>query len=126
MPTLLVIDDNKSVRDILQMVLVRKGYTVLMAANGADGLALCADRMVDGVMVDLNMPGMDGIQVCQALHEQANIAGRAISVWLMTGGYTREAAKLAVQAGALSLIRKPFQLDELYRQLEGSNQVLTG
>jgi len=121
-----VIDDNKSVRDILQMVLVRKGYTVLMAANGADGLALCADRMVDGVMVDLNMPGMDGIQVCQALHEQANIAGRAISVWLMTGGYTREAAKLAVQAGALSLIRKPFQLDELYRQLEGSNQVLTG
>jgi len=116
--TLLVIDDNNSVRESLRFLLERRGYTVLVAENGPEGIALASQHAVDGAMVDVNMPGMNGITVCKALRARATETGRNIAVWMMTGARTPELTKAAAEAGALTLLPKPFDLTELFRQFD--------
>jgi CheY-like chemotaxis protein len=116
--TLLVIDDNQSVRESLRFLLLRKGYHVLAAADGFEALRLAEQHRIDGAMVDVNMPGMNGIEVCRALREKAGSAGREIGIWMMTGVRTPEMVKQARDAGALDLLGKPFELADLYRRFE--------
>lgn len=116
--TLMVIDDNKSVRESLRFLLARRGYAVLDAADGPAALALAAQHPIDGALVDVNMPGMNGVAVCRALHEHAAANGRRIAVWLMTGARTAEIARAAAEAGALVLLQKPFDIPDLMRRIE--------
>lgn len=116
--TLLVIDDNLSVRESLRFLFMRRGYTVLLAESGAQGLALAAQNPVDGVIIDVNMPGMNGLAVCRTLRAQATERGRPMSLWMMTGARTAELARTAAEAGALALFAKPFNFEELFRQFD--------
>ncbi|PTX92442.1 response regulator [Opitutus sp. ER46] len=116
--TLLVIDDNQSVRESLRFLLLRRGYHVLAAADGPEALDLAAQHTVDGAMVDVNMPGMSGIEVCRILHERAAADGRRIAVWMMTGARSPEVLRQAREAGALELLGKPFDIPSLYRRIE--------
>jgi CheY-like chemotaxis protein len=116
--TLLVIDDNKSVRDSLRFLLMRRGYAVLVAENGHEGVGLAAQGQVHGALVDVNMPGMNGVDVCRALKEQAAANRREISVWMMTGARTPELTRLATEAGALALLGKPFDFPDLFRRFD--------
>ncbi len=116
--TFLVIDDNRSVRESLRFLLLRRGYAVLVAEDGYEALRIAAENVIDGAMVDVNMPGMNGIEVCRALREHAAAAGREIAIWLMTGGRSPELVRLAREAGALDLLGKPFDLPALYRRFE--------
>ncbi len=116
--TLLVIDDNQFVRESLKFLLLRRGYNVLVAEDGPEALKLAEQHVVDGAMVDVNMPGMNGIEVCRALNQRAAASGRAIAVWMMTGARTPETVKLAREAGALDLFGKPFDLPALYRRFD--------
>jgi len=116
--TLLVIDDNQSVRESLRFLLMRRGYRVLEALDGDTGIALAAEHSVDGAFVDVNMPGMNGIAVCRELRAQAAKSGRKITVWLMTGARTNEMAKAALDAGALELLQKPFGIPDLFQRIE--------
>jgi DNA-binding response OmpR family regulator len=116
--TILVIDDNKSVRESLRFLLMRRGYAVQVAENGRDGIALAAENRIDGALVDVNMPGMNGVEVCRALREQAAARGQSIAVWMMTGARTQELGKQALQAGALALLGKPFDFAELFRRFD--------
>lgn len=118
MRTVLVIDDNSSVRESLRFLFQRRDYEVVVAADGAQGLALAAQRAFDCAMVDVNMPGLNGIEVCRRLHEQARATDHPIAVWVMTGARTPELARRAVEAGAIALLGKPFDLPELFRRLE--------
>jgi CheY-like chemotaxis protein len=116
--TLLVVDDNRSVRESLKFLLLRRGYSVLIAENGPEAVTAAQQNHVDGALVDVNMPGMNGIEVCRLLREHAVAAGRPIAVWMMTGARTPEVLKLAREAGALDLLGKPFDLHALYRRFE--------
>lgn len=116
--TLLVVDDNKSVRESLRFLLLRRGYAVLVAENGPDALSLAAQHAVDGALVDVNMPGMSGIEVCTELRRRAAEASRAVPVWLMTGARTPDLAKAAQVAGALALLGKPFNFADLFRRFD--------
>lgn len=116
--TFLVIDDNESVRESLKFLLLRRGYGVLVAEDGYEALRLAGQHVIDAAMVDVNMPGMNGIEVCRALRELAAGAGREIGIWMMTGGRSPELVKLAREAGALDLLGKPFDLPSLYRRFE--------
>src|ERR1051325_10903764 len=107
-PKLLIVDDDTSVRDSLRFLLERRGYDVTAAEHGAKALSLAAEQPVDAALVDVHMPGMDGIAVFRALHTQAAETGRAISVWMMSGARTSETAKAAAEAGALEVLPKPF------------------
>jgi CheY-like chemotaxis protein len=116
--TLLVVDDNRSVRESLKFLLLRRGYAVLVAENGPEAIATAQQHVIDGALVDVNMPGMNGVEVCRILREHATAAGRPIAVWMMTGARTPEVLKLAKEAGALDLLGKPFDLHALYRRFE--------
>ncbi len=113
--TLLVIDDNKSVRDSLRFLLQRRGYNVLLAESGAQGLALAGEGEVDGALIDLNMPGMHGLEACRLLREQAAARGRSIAVWMITGARTQELTAKSLEAGAHALLGKPFTSDNLFQ-----------
>jgi DNA-binding response OmpR family regulator len=112
--TILLIDDDKSVRDSLCFLLERRGYKVLVAESGPRGIELAATSPVDGALVDVHMPGMNGITACRALRDQAQQAGRTIAIWMMTGARTTEIVKAAAEAGALMVLAKPFNYAELF------------
>lgn len=116
--TLLVIDDNKSVRDALLFLLERRGYRTLGAESGPEGIALARSEAVDGVLLDVNMPGMSGLAVCRALQALAAETGRALPVWMMTGARTPELTRTALEAGALVLLSKPFDFADLFRRFD--------
>lgn len=124
--TLLVVDDNPAVRDSLKFLLMRRGYEVLVAADGYEALRVVAENTVEGAMVDVNMPGMNGIDLCRELHRHAAAVGRPILVWMMTGARSPDLAKLSQEAGALDLLGKPFDLPSLFRRLEAELNRLGG
>ena len=123
--TFLVIDDNESVRESLKFLLLRRGYAVLVAEDGYEALRIASQHHIDGAMVDVNMPGINGVEVCRALRERAAAAGREIAVWLMTGGRSPDLVRLAREAGALDLLGKPFDLQSLYRRFDDQFAVRT-
>lgn len=116
-PTVLVIDDNKSVCDSLAYLFGRRGYEVLTAENGQAGVALAAQHPVAAVLLDVNMPGLSGLATCRALLAQAATLGRPISVWMITGARTPELERRALEAGALALLAKPFDLEDMFRRV---------
>ena len=116
MRTVLVIDDNKSVRDSLRLLLQQRGYNGLVAESGAEGLAIAAQHVIDGAMIDVHMPGINGVEVCRTLRDQAVASGREIALWVMTGARTPELAKASLEAGALELLGKPFDVADLFRR----------
>ena len=116
--TLLVIDDNKPVRESLRFLLVRRGYEVLVAESGPEGIALAAQHPIDGALIDVQMPEMDGFEACRIILAEAAQAGRSPAIWMMTGGRSPNLAKNAAAAGALALFTKPFDFAELFRRFE--------
>jgi DNA-binding response OmpR family regulator len=117
MPTLLIIDDNQSVRHTLKHIFTRAGYTVIDAENGAAGLALFGEKGADAALVDINMPGLNGVEVCTLLCVQARETGRCLPVWLMTGAPGVDVERLGVDAGAIEVLHKPFDVPKLMRDL---------
>ena len=102
----LVVDDEATIREILAQHLEHAGYTVLLAADGTEALDLLeAGNIVDAVVTDLSMPGMDGIAVIRAVQNRLPNAPA-----ILLTGYAEDAAGLALSgavAGSVSLLRKP-------------------
>lgn len=118
MRTLLITDDHESVLHTLEYVLSLRGYRTLLANSGAVALEIAAQETCDAALVDLHMPGMDGFALCRALRERATAAGRDVPVFMMTAVHTSVASKAALQAGAVTLLKKPFDCDEFLSALE--------
>lgn len=108
-PRVLVVDDESSVRDILQDFLEFEGFEVTLAETGEAGLELVLTRPFDVVLTDLEMPKMNGIDFLREL-EDMNNPPAAI---MMTGYGTVESAIEAMKIGAYDYILKPFQIEEL-------------
>lgn len=70
---------------------------MLTAEGGPEGIAMAKGEQVDGALIDVNMPGMNGITVCRELRAQAVLTGRPLPIWMMTGARTPEVAKSAVE-----------------------------
>ena len=118
MPTLLIIDDNESVRESLKHVFMRRGYSVVVAEGGQAGLAIYAKGGIDAALVDINMPGMDGIEVCRVLQTASENGVPKIPVWLMTGAIGANASERGLAVGAVSVMHKPFDILAFTRELD--------
>lgn len=116
--TLLVIDDDTSVRESLAYLLSRRGYVALTAESGEVGIRIVREQFVDGVLLDQHMPGMNGLTVCRTLTTWAADRGQCLPIWMMTGVRTRELATAAAAAGADVLLAKPFDFTTLLALLE--------
>jgi len=114
--TILVVDDEESLRDICREVLDRAGYTVLLAENGRQALNILQDEAVDLVLTDLRMPEMGGIELLQSAKER-NIDAEFL---IMTGFGTIETAIESMKRGAVDYLPKPFNIKHLLIKVEKS------
>jgi two-component system nitrogen regulation response regulator NtrX len=109
MATILVIDDEKSIRNTLQEVLEYEHHKVDLATNGAEAIELFGNGTYDIVLCDIKMPGMDGIEVLEKLHEQAH----DIPIIMISGHGNIDTAVEAIKKGAYDFIEKPLDLNRL-------------
>ncbi len=107
--TILVIDDEEIMREILETLLTREGYRVRLAASGPDGLEVVRSTPLDAVIVDVMMPGMDGLQVLDAIRDFDD----ELPVLMITAFASMETAVTAMKKGAFDYITKPFKNDEV-------------
>ena len=111
MASILLIDDTPSVLAALDYCLKSVGYEVLLAGDGRKGLQLAGEKSPDLIMLDLEMPLLNGVAVCRAL--KADPLLKRIPVLMMTGQATQEARRQALAAGAIVVMSKPFDLEVL-------------
>jgi len=104
---ILVVDDEESMRHYLVKTLRREGYDVVAAEDGPAALALAQERPPDLALVDVRMPGMDGVAVMRTL--RANLP--RLPVVLMTGHGSVQHALAAMKQGATDYVTKPLRLD---------------
>jgi len=108
-PVVLIIDDEESIRDSCSQIVTKAGYAVETAANGGEGIEKIKTNLPDLVLVDLKMPGMNGMEV---LEELKRIDPHIIPV-VITGYGTIDSAVEAMKRGAYDFIQKPFAPAEL-------------
>ena len=110
--TILVIDDDPGVLDLVTDLLATQGHRGLVAASGEDGLAITRTVRPDLILVDYHMPVMNGLEVVQRL--KADAETRRIPVVALTAGPAEDANELS-RAGCVAFIPKPFEAREFLR-----------
>ena len=106
---ILVIDDEKNIREGLQMALEDEGYEVLTAEDGTDGLHKALSEAIDLVITDLRMPGVGGQEILRRVSSETP----GVPVIVLTGHGTVETAVEAMRMGAYDFLTKPLDLDRL-------------
>ena len=109
-PTILVVDDDAAIRDIVATVLEEEGYTVVTAATGAEALAVLDGCRPALVLLDMRMPVMDGWEFAERLRAHYD---NHVPLLVMTAAV--DAAQRAAQVGAAGTLSKPFELHDLIR-----------
>src|SRR5690349_7295346 len=107
--SVLVVDDEEIMREILEALLAREGYDVRLASSGAEGIDLARSVPFDAVIVDVMMPGMDGIAALDELKK----LDEELPVLMITAFASVETAISAMKSGAFDYITKPFKNDEV-------------
>jgi signal transduction histidine kinase len=110
-PQVLIIDDQPSARDTLKALLHPEGYRLTFAASGDEALACLAQFQPDTILLDVMMPGMDGLELCRRLKAEAR--WRHIPVILITALDSQEDIAAGLEAGADDFLSKPVQRLEL-------------
>ena len=109
MAKILVIDDEPVVLEFLDILLSQKGYSVLLAKNGWKGLELYRQHAPDVILLDLNMPGMDGVPVLKEIRR----VDLKQPVIIFTGSMTHETEQQVRALGANEIVEKDFTMDRL-------------
>ncbi len=119
MADILIIDDDEIMVEIVSEVLADEGHEVRSAADGQQGLDAVAFRAPDLIVLDMNMPVLDGYEVANRLRTQP--ADRRIPILALTGDSTPAAIQAIRDAGCDALVTKPFDVDTL---IDSVRQVL--
>jgi DNA-binding response OmpR family regulator len=104
---ILVVDDEPQIRRIMRAVLVAKHYEVMEADCGEDALKLIRSEKYDLILLDINMPGITGIEVCREVRTSFDIP-----IIIMSAGEENRARALA--AGAHDYLKKPFSVSQMF------------
>ena len=113
-PHILVAEDQADIRDLIALNLRQAGYQVTEVADGAQALARQAEHARDLLVLDLMMPGVDGLEVCKALRGR----GGAVPILMLTAKSTELDRVLGLELGADDYLTKPFSMAELLARVK--------
>jgi len=109
--TIVLADDEQGVLDVVQFRLTKKGYNVIVAHDGEEALASVKKSSPDLVILDVNMPPPNGLQVCRQLKDDAKY--KNIPVVLLTAGDTDSDKFWGAESGADAYLTKPYKAEDL-------------
>jgi len=112
---ILVVDDDPQIRRVMRATLVGHKYEVTEARNGEDALARISENVPDLVLLDMNMPGMGGLETCQHLR-----FGSDVPIIILSVRNTERDKVAALDAGADDYITKPFGMEELLARIRAA------
>ena len=112
---ILVVDDDPQIRRVMKATLVGHGYEVLEARTGEDALEKFSREMPGLVLLDMNMPGMGGLETCRALR-----VGSDIPVIILSVRNSEKDKVAALDAGADDYVTKPFGIEELLARIRAA------
>jgi DNA-binding response OmpR family regulator len=115
MTTLLIVEDEATVRDTLARNFKGEGFEVLTAADGVEGLQLARERNPDLIVLDLMLPQMDGLSVCRVLRKESDVP-----VIMLTARGTEMDKITGLEMGADDYVVKPFSFGELLARVRAN------
>lgn len=115
LPRILLVEDEKGIREAVKMNLELEGYEVVTAGSGTEALKRFSDQRFNLVMLDIMMPEMNGIEVC----EQIRLENRDIPILFLTAKDSRNDVVEGLKKGADDYITKPFNLEEMLLRVKG-------
>lgn len=121
---ILVVDDDDSNRQMMQILLGREGYQVDLATNGLEALDAVKYHQYSIVLMDLQMPVMDGVEASRRIREWERGGSRTFIVAL-TASYLPREGHILYEAGIDNYISKPFEVEHLHRMLNYVSEVRT-
>ena len=113
-PSVLIIEDEDTLREALRYNLANQGYRVSDTPDGANGLALARDLKPDLVILDVMLPGMDGFQICRVLRQESSVP-----ILMLTAKAEEIDRVLGLELGADDYVVKPFSMRELLARVRG-------
>ncbi len=120
MANILIVDDESSILESLEMFLVEKGHVVSKAATGREGLDLFSEKEPDIVVLDIRLPDLNGLDMLSRLQSQ----GCAAKVIMMTAFHDMETTIQAMKRGAYDYIHKPLDVDEVEKSINRALRIL--
>jgi DNA-binding response OmpR family regulator len=115
MPTILIVEDETTVRETLARSLTAEGFDVISAATGLDGLRLAREQNPDLVILDLMLPEMDGLSVCRVIRKES-----AVPIIMLTARGTEMDRITGLDTGADDYVVKPFSLGEMLARVRAN------
>lgn len=109
---ILVVDDNPKIVDLVQLYLEKDGYRAFVAYDGLEALELARQKQPDLIVLDLLLPGMDGLDVCRILRAESEVP-----IIMLTAKSTEENKLVGLELGADDYVTKPFSPRELVARI---------
>ncbi len=113
--TILVVDDEPQIRRVMRTTLASNGYSVIEARSGEEALEMLRTDQPDLILLDVNMPGMGGLEACREMREHSDVA-----IIVLTVRNTEQDKVLALDAGADDYVVKPFSMEELLARIRAA------
>src|SRR5580700_1639018 len=112
---ILVVDDEPQIRRVLRATLMAQGYEVQDSRTGEDALASIRNSRFDLILLDMNMPGMGGLETCRSIR-----SGSEVAIIMLTVHDAEQDKVAALDAGADDYITKPFSMPELLARIRAA------
>ena len=116
--TILCIEDNPDNMLLVQRALESRGYKLLKAVNGVDGISMAEGNMIDLILLDINLPDIDGYEVAQRLRKSSKSELVYIPIIAVTANALKGDAERALEAGCDVYMSKPINIRELWARIE--------
>ncbi len=113
--TILVIEDYSDTRELLSVLLQRRGYNVVEAEDGVEGLLKASATSPDLIIMDLTLPEMDGVETARRIHEIPKLSN--VPIFVVSGYLTEEVKADARSAGCVEVFSKPFDAETLLKKI---------
>ena len=117
MATVVIAEDDRDIRELVELILEEDGYTTVPVSDGLGALDACRAKSPDVVLLDVSMPGeLTGLEVCRRIRADEDLGG--VRVMLLTARAREQDVNAGYAAGADDYLVKPFNPSELTRRIE--------